>query len=247
MGSYGPRDALREPFEGYPAYGALHEVSLSRDLSKFMYSFRQIADDVFDVGSDVLRIEGFNQVPETDSDYDARKFYRSFDIESLSVSVLEMDPSERTAKKIHKLWERQDYGAVAQEARTNIDRSVGAPQSRMKFCLNRADGVGGKLPIPGIEDVRKKLALLPDVTQHEETFKTIEDEAYWILDAVNRRLEQQVVYPWDITPHVTFAAFRPEAQPKQICQVIEKTNDYLQENPLTISLQALKFRYRAMR
>lgn len=253
MGALGARSGLCSPWEGYPAYGAVHEVLPTQELSTFMYNFRRIADSVFDIGPPQVRIEGFDVEPsngreDETSDYDSRKFYKAFDIDTLGVSVVEMDPSQKAAKKIRKIWERQDYGVVAQEARTGIDRQFGIEgQTPMRLSVDHVDGIGGKLPSYVGDELRQKLALIADVTQYQETISKLDYEAEEIMGAINRRLDGQVVYPWDRIVHVTFAAFRADAQPRQVRTVIDKTNQHLAKKPLTVKLGKLEFRYKKSR
>ena len=252
-----PRDSLASPFVGYPAYGAVHEVKPNQMLKAFLYEFSCISDQVFDKTSliEEAEIPGYvsagdfsdepvigNQPEEVD--YDSRRFYRSFDVETLGVSVLEMDPSARVARAIGALWEKQDFGAVEKEAKNEISRAL--PMIRPRLFFNRVEGVGRRLPGAAKTDIRQKLALMPDTNKFAETNDLIEDEADFIIQAITRRMKQ-FIYPWDITPHLTFAVFKNMADPEQIKEIKEESNAYLREHPFGVALGQLSFRHKAER
>lgn len=269
------------PLEGFPAYGAVHDISptLVRD---FLYDFGRASDGVFT--QDILEEEAKRQaladnpiqeseivlgelpdgppaiellrlqvidpntkkgkVVEVPPSYDSRKFYRIFDPESLGVSVVEMDPSRRAAQTVRSIWEKQDFGAVEKEARNEMGRKLPNTLPRLKF--NRVEGVGRRLANYPKSEVTEKLALMPDSNYSPETFNLIEDEAEIIINAIRSRLKQ-FMYPWDITPHLTFAVFRKEADPDQIVAIKETLNEILGKHPLVVHLGALAFRHKIIR
>ncbi len=115
-----PRGSLDQPFEGFPAYGAVHEVIPSREFRDAIHHFAEIADDIFEIpfrhyqdpGSDVYTVRN----------YDPRSFYQLFDLSKLGVSVVEMDPSKKQAEIARKVWESKDFGAVEQQARNAMKK-----------------------------------------------------------------------------------------------------------------------------
>lgn len=249
-----PRSNVTQPFEGYPAYGAVHDVIPNEQLRNFIVDFSRIADRVFGAthGSERLVID--NRLPEEIAadeakpefvdDYDSRGYYKTFDVESLGVNVVEMDPAAKQARALRAVWERQDFGAVEQEARNEIGRRLVGIRPQLLF--DRVQGAGHRLPGAGRADVRKKLALLPKEDKFNETIELINGEADLIIDAIKRRLKQ-FMYPWDVIPHLTFSVFRYEATAEQISTIIGETNDLLREKPVGASLGDLSFRHKKER
>ncbi|HUP26242.1 MAG TPA: hypothetical protein VM124_01185 [Candidatus Limnocylindrales bacterium] len=252
-----PRGSLIRPFEGFPAYGAVHDVIPNQQLRGLLFDFSRLSDEVFQRAFQTEEVElpgyepeeGFTAEPITCMDaaqgtYDPRRFYRIFDIERLGVSVVEMDPSARAARAVRAIWEGQDFGAVENEARNEMGRTL--PIMRPRLFFNRVEGVGRRMPGVPKEDVRQKLALMPDTNRFIETHELIEEEADIIINAITRRL-RQFTYPWDTIPSLAFAAFRPAAQPDQIVEVKNKTNEYLAKHPFGLALGQLTFRYKKQR
>jgi hypothetical protein len=271
------------PLEGYPAYGAVHDIRPA-GIRDFLYDFGRIADGVF---ADEIEPAEVNPIPDYTSDeefddtpillgddseteeavetvslqiidpntrlprvieananYDSRQYYRVFDPESLGVSVVEMDPSRRAAQAVRAIWEKNDFGAVENEARNEIDRILPANVAKLRF--NRVEGVGRRLANYPKDDVQQKLALMPDTNEFIETYDLIEREAEIIIRAIRSRLKQ-FVYPWDITPHLTFAVFRTGADPDQIKHIKSVTNKRLAEQPMVVPLGDLTFRHKIAR
>ena len=263
-----PRSETSRPFEGYPAYGAVHDVLPNQQLREFLFNFSRFSDRVFDttrptesvalkLPSDeeaevefdpifVPETAGFG-MPEIDSlvmpHYDSRGFYKVFDPESLGVSVVEMDPAAKAARRFKTIWEGHDFGAVEKEAQNQIGQ---LPDTAPWLMFTRVDGVGRRLPGVPNSSVRQKLALMPDTDQFLETLNFIEDEADVIIDAIRRRLKQ-FIYNWDTLPHLTFSVFHRGARPDQISQVKERTNQYLAAHPFAVRLGDLAFRHKATR
>lgn len=255
--TYEPRHCPARPFEGYPAYGAVHDVLPNDQLRNFLYRFSVIADKVFQgtSSSDDLVID--NRLPiEVEDDlsrgkepigeiaYDPRPYYRIFDVESLGVSVVEMDPSAKHARAVRTVWEKQDFGAVEQEARNEMGRRL--PNARPHLFFNRVQGAGRRLPGVPKTEVRQKLALLPDPAKFSETISLVNGEADIIIAAIKRRLKQ-FMYPWDIFPHMTFSVFRSAAGPEKIDKIINNTNKYLEQYPFGVRLGDIDFRYKTER
>lgn len=256
------RDSLIKPFEGYPAFGAVHEIQPNDQFRSFLYAFGKISDKVFmrsiwKENSELPEIEGLFDEDDTpmiiysdeqeivDSVYDPRNYYKIFDIESMGVSVVEMDPSAKSARAVGALWERQDFGVVEQEARNEIDRKMPNENPRLKF--NRIEGVGKRFPGVDKSEIRKKVALMPDTASNEETFEIIEEEADVVISLLRRRLKQ-FVYPWDITPHLTFAIFKSYAKPEDVHEIMSKSNEYLEQYPFGVRLdRTLSFRHKSLR
>lgn len=176
--------------------------------------------------------------------YDPRRYYRIFDPESLGVSVVEMDPSKRAAQAIRSVWEKQDLGAVENEARNEMGRRL--PYVAARLLFNRVDTIGGKLANAPRSDVNKKLALFPDTSKFVETLSLIEDENEIIVKAIRQRLKQ-FVYPWDVIPHLTFAVFRADAQVDQIVEVKEAAEEYIKRHSFGVRLGDLTFRHKLVR
>ncbi len=247
-----PRDSLIKPFEGYPAYGAVHDVVPNDQLRGFLDKFATIANKVFEgeVGEDLLAIDNRleEEVPEDElaivSTYDHRRYYRIFNPETLGVSVVEMDPAAKQARTFRAIWEKQDFGAVEQEARNEIGRSLAGVKPQLMF--NRVQGAGRRLPGVAKTEVRQKLALLPDPAQFHETIRLINGEADIIVKAIKSRMKQ-FAYPWDDFPHLTFSVFRSDATPDQIDQIVKETNEHLAKYPFGARLGGIGFRHKTER
>lgn len=277
------------PLEGYPAYGAVHDVAPA-GVRDFLYDFSRYADGVFshpfetgneaeinpipdfapedDFDDTLISLDGDNESYDPADDptkvaiqiidpltreprvayvsdkYDSRAFYRVFDPESLGVSVVEMDPSRRAAQAVRAIWQSHDFGAVENEARNEIGRRLPTITAKLRF--NRVEGVGGRLANYPKEDVRQKIALMPDTTVFTETHDLIEVEAEIITSAIRKRLKQ-FMYPWDVNPHLTFAVFRKDATPEEITIIQESLNRRLADHPLTVPLGQLGFRHKLVR
>lgn len=251
------RDSPVRPFEGYPAYGAVHETIPNEQLRGWLFDFSRISDRVFGAAFETQEVEipGFLTDPDfvaepiacaeaVQGTYDPRRFYKIFDVEKMGVSVLEMDPTARAARAVRSLWEGQDFGAVENEARNEMGRAL--PITRPRLFFNRVEGVGRHIPGVSKADVRQKLALMPDTNRFVETLELIEDEADIVIAAIKSRLNQ-FVYPWDTNPHLAFAAFKPSAQPDQIVKIKELANAHLQKHPFGVALGQLDFRFKKQR
>lgn len=259
-----PRDGLRQPFEGYPAYGAVHDVRPNEQLRSFMFDFARNADGIFvqdtsyrivDTNNDdlspeertatinIIDVDG-NPASAYAPDYDPRKYYRVFDPETLGVSVVEMEGSKRAAQAARAVWQKNDLGAVEKEAKNVIGRQL--PNLTPRLLFTHVTGVGGRLPNAPQADVKKKLALMPDSTKFPETFDLIDKEAAIIIEAIRRRLKQ-FEYPWDLIPHLTYAVFRGEARSEQIIQVQERAEEYVQKHSFGVQLGTLSFRHKLRR
>ncbi len=259
-----PRSNTVKPFEGFPAYGVVHDVMPNDRLRGFLYDFSRISDYVFmrSLGGvvpepieDFMVDDPFAIDPDLKSrieeGYDSRRYYRIFDTETLGVSVVEMDPSERAAKLARTVFESQDFGAVKQEACDEIGRTM--PNIHPHLFFDRVDGVGGRLPAVVQTDVRRKLALMPNSLRYPETLDLITNEAAIFIDALKRRIKQ-FTYPWDVVPHLTYAVFRHAATPEQVAVVAESTNNYLsaidengKNSAFGVRLGNLGFRYKTTR
>lgn len=248
-----PRSGLVQPFEGYPAYGAVHDVIPNEQLRNFLFDFSRVADQVFQksLGEETLFIDNrledeidTNTEKAIDSCYDPRLFYKIFDIETLGVSAVEMDPAAKQARAVRAIWEKQDFGAVEQEARNEMGRRL--PDVRPQLMFNRVQGAGKRLPNVSKTEVRQKLALLPDPVKFPETISLINEEADIVIRAIRSRLKQ-FTYPWDEFPHLTFSVFRTAAEPDQIDEIVENTNKFLAKNPFGVRLGDIGFRYKSER
>lgn len=182
--------------------------------------------------------------PEAVYDYDPRKFYRVFDPDTLGVTVVEMDPSEKAARAVRTVWEKQDFGAVENEVKSELGRR--APNTVPKLFIARADTVGKLLPGAESQDVRQKVALFPEAHRSQETLDLMENEASVLYTAINSRL-RQFMRPWDIVPHITYMLFRNPTKPKEIELVVESINNYLNAHPFAVRLDSLELRHKTTR
>lgn len=261
MSRFGPRDSLRQPFEGYPAYGALHPAIPNQQLREFYFDQTRIADYFIVNRLAGVQVEPLTFDPEIDGvenplvieerareavidTYNPNRFYRMFNPDTLGVTVVEMDGSSRVANRMRVVWESQDFGAVEQEAVNEIGRTL--PNIVPRLIFNGARGAGGRLPNVPNTEVRQKMALMPDQNQHQATQKLLESEAGIIGDAIRRRMKQYLE-PWDYMPHLTYMVFRRETQPADVQAIIKTTNNYLQRNPFGVALDPLEIRSKSTR
>lgn len=249
-----PRSSVEAPFQGYPAYGALHEILPDTRLREFLAKFSEISNavikppeelppsELIDPTPDFEPEDDFGVVslgPESeakvfDPPFDQRHYYRIFDPEKMGVTVVEMLPSQRAASAMRKVFEGQDFGAVEQEARDTIDQGNPVLYPQLKFTS--VIGVGKMLHTNGgVTPVRQKLALLADVTTHLETHDMLDKENAAICDALRRRLKQFVL-PNDFIKHLTFAALKRPITNEMLAEIITQTNSHLTENPLYVDL-----------
>ncbi len=256
-----PRNGVTSPFEGFPAIGAVHDVIPTDSLRNFQFDFSRISDlmlkQCIEFGNptpmtkdDFCNPNCFQDAHQNLEDYgdwpdfDPRHYYKIFDVETLGVSVVEMDASARAARAVGAIWEKQDFGAVQQEAINEVAKQTGIFKPKLK--LNNVMGVGRKFPGVDKKEVRQKLALLPDTTYHPETTDLLESEAEIINSAIRRRLKH-FLSPWDVVPHVTFAIFRQKTSSEAIKAIEESTKNYLQLYPIAIRLGELTFRHKSIR
>lgn len=263
MGDHRPRSSPVSPFEGYPAFGAVHDVVPNDRLEGFRYDFTRIANLMIARSQLMLPLEPLSQVdfmnpdlfadefkivkkecPDFFDNFDPRRFYRVFDPDTLGVSVVEMDHSQKAARAVRTVWKKSDFGAVEQEARNEADKNLGIEP--LKLVLSGVMCVGRKLPNVRDEEVRQKVALMHDSNEHPEVIKRIEDEADVVTQAINRRLKQFML-PWDVFPHITFAVFRQRTSPEVIRAISKSAHNFIQTHPFEVRLGRLSFRHDSSR
>ncbi len=256
----GARSNLPAPVSGYPAFGAVHEAWPNEQLRNFAFDFTRICEKVicYDTAGATVEPLIFDETSEhyvknplsiTDEKalefqekYDPRKFFRIFDLETLGVSVIEMDPSAQFARKVRTVWESQDFGAVETEVRNEAARKQ--PDTTLKMHFDTVRGVGHKLPkTHDVSDARQKLALFPDEDRSRDTIEVIGDEAEILSSALRRRLKQYAL-PTDIIPHLTFAVFRHLATPDQISLIRSSADNYVRRYPFAVRLDPLTIRHK---
>ncbi len=263
MGSgYHPRGSTEAPFEGYPAFGAVHELIPDEGIRNFLYDFSRMSNLVLKQSLGGIEVEPISgeqfrnpqlfaeenaRLPKGNPEieaYNPKLYYKIFDVNTMGVSVLEMDPQVKAARNVRALWESQDFGAVSQEARDSVDRSNPGLDHRLEFT--GVEGVGKRLPDFEKTEIRRKLALMPDTTKHIETLDMLDDEGEIIYKAIRRRLKQFLA-PWDRMTHLTFAAFRQKTKPHEISAIQQSARNYVGEFPLEVRLDHLSFRHRSVR
>jgi len=248
-----PRSLLNGPRQGYPAYGALHEVVPNEQLRGLLFDAAWTCDYVFRhqlAGEQVKPVDtwGTGERPvfskgaeSVQEEYDPRKFYRVFDIETLGVTVVEMDPSAKQARQARAVWEGQDFGAVEQEAKDDIGRRL--PVTRPRLFFDRLIAAGNRLPHVPSTEVRQKVALAANPARNPETLALLNGEFDIIVGALRRRLKQYT-YPWDFIPHMSFLAFRNQAEPESISAITESLDNYLAQHSFGAALEGLSFRHK---
>ncbi|MCA9342762.1 hypothetical protein KC950_01985 [Candidatus Saccharibacteria bacterium] len=260
-GGHNARSSTRQPFEGYPALGAFHDVVPNPQLDSFLYDFRRISDYVLrryaaDMATnsisekDFQNSDFFAEAAEDIEghpalgDFDIRRYGKIFDADALGVSVVEMGQSARAARKIRAVWENHDFGAVEQEARNELAKFTGVRNPNLRF--SGVMGVGRRLPGIDRKDVRQKLALLPSGASNKDVVGLIETEASIITAAINKRLKQ-FMGSWDVIPHMTFAFFQQSTSGEAVEAIEESADNYSKLFPVGAQLGRLTFRHMAQR
>ncbi len=260
-GGHNARSSTHQPFEGYPALGAFHDVIPNQQLRSFLYDFSRTADFVLKRSQAGMIVEPVSEEdwrnssffeeadeyieghPKLDG-YDFRNYGKIFDIDRLGVSVVEMGQSARAARKVRAVWEKHDFGAVEQEARDELARYTGVKAPSLRF--SGVMGVGRRLPGIDRRDVRQKLALMPEGPKNKEVVEIIERESEIITNAINRRLKQ-FMDSWDTIPHLTFAFFGQNTSGEAVEAIEESADTYSKLYPCGAQLGELLFRHMSLR
>lgn len=242
------REELPEPFEGYPAIGAYHEIIPNPTLDRFMRGFCEVADEVFkrawkeEAAVQVVTDEREEQAPE---EYNFRRYYRAYYATNMWVSVLDMSHSQKHARAMRSVWERQDIGDTQQIARDEIDRQM--PCSRPRLHLDQVARLGSRLPNAPSYHEGRKLALVPNAAESGETIELLAAEHEIIISAIQRRLKRFVPVG-EYLPHVTFAWFTNNVSEGQISEVADGAKTLAGEHPVRMDIdRQIAFRERLVR
>lgn len=111
-----PRDHLERPFEGFPAYGAVHEVIPNARLRHFMFDFSRVSDEIIKRGLAGLEM---HELPDIEDElfFDAPYTYDDIDgneelegqvplVETLAV---DFDKGARSRKEVEELYDPRRY------------------------------------------------------------------------------------------------------------------------------------------
>jgi len=257
------RDHLHGEFTGFPGLGAMYEVIPNQQLRDFMSGFSLIADKVFGRALALsmdpsLTIENEIEKPftldsllesaekiekELPEGYDSRDYYKTFNVQRMGVTVFEMHTSAKAARVIGSVWEKNDMGAVEKTVKNDLGRRFPDQHPRLTFkgVLNAGRGLQNAPQ----SDIRQKLALLPDPTKHFETYELLSDAPFIMTREIARRMRHKRISippPTDFVPHLSFAAFRRNAQPIEIVEVIKQAGQLIESKPFDASLGKLVFR-----
>lgn len=242
------REDLPVAFEGYPAIGAYHEIRPNPTLDRFMRGFCGIADEVFkkaweNDGS--LQVVCDDEPVEEVAEYDFRNYYRAYYANSMWVSVLDMSHSQKHARAMRSVWEKQDLGDTQQIARDEIDRQM--PSSRPRLHFDQVARFGSRLPnAPGNHEGRK-LALIPNASISGETVELLTTEHDIIINAIQRRMKKFVPMG-EFIPHLTFAWFTNNVTEAQIATIASKAKSLADETPVRLDIdRQITFRERLVR
>jgi hypothetical protein len=251
------RGSLPESFEGYPAVGAYHEIIASRSLDKFMQGFCAIADEVFQRYAGSVEVDNAPHIestfepleivpPEDDKpEYDFRRYYRAYYASSMFVSVLDMSHSERIARAMRSVWEKQDLGATEKEARNAIGRL--GPDFNPSLHMDQVIRLGRRFPNASAQGKGRKLALVPNASRCVETQDFLQLEHEIVIEAIRRRLKQ-FVPDGEYVPHLTFAWFTDRVTEEQVEEISERTTELTKKEPLQVNLaRDITFRERLIR
>lgn len=251
------RGILPEPFEGYPAVGAYHEIIDNRSLDRFMRGFCSIADEVFQRYAGSIEVDNAPHIestfeplqivpPEDDeTEYDFRRYYRAYYANSMFVSVLDMSHSERIARAMRSVWEKQDLGATEKEAKNAIGRQL--PDSNPSLLMDQVVRLGRRFPNASAQGKGRKLALVPNAGQCVETQDLLQLEHEIVIQAISRRLKQ-FAPDGDYIPHLTFAWFTDHVNEEQVEEISKRTTELAKKEPLRVNLaRDITFRERLTR
>ncbi len=249
-----PRGNPEGPFEGYPAFGAVHELIPDDGIRNFLFDFSRISDLILkqslggvevepitteDFGNPHFFEEAAQRLPRVSDAleaYNPKQYYKIFDVDTLGVSVLEMDPSAKQARVVGAIWEGKDFGAVEQEARNEVDRLAPGLVPRLEF--SGVEGVGRRLPNVDQTQVRQKLALMPDTAKHQDTLELLDHEEEKVASAINRRLKQFIA-PWDRVTHLTFAVFKQKTKSYEIDAIQQSARNYVSQFPVEVRFHSV--------
>ncbi len=242
------REDLPASFEGYPAVGAFHEIRPNDTLDRFMRGFCSIADRVFKKSwedSGGLQVLTEEEPAESPGEYDFRQYYRAYYANSMWVSVLDMSHSQKHARAMRSVWEKQDLGDTQQMARDEIDRQM--PSSRPRLHLDQVARFGSRLPnAPGYHEGRK-LALIPNASISGETVELLTSEHDIIVSAIQRRLKKFVPMG-EFIPHLTFAWFTNNVTENQISVIAKDAKELAVESPVRLDIdRQITFREKLVR
>lgn len=206
------RGSVPQPMEGYPALGAFHEIMPNASVDRFMRGFCAISDEVFSRSGGSQEIDGaphiasdfepIEVIPPEQEEYNFRKFYRAYYGTSMWVSVLDMGHSEKMARAMRSVWEKQDLGATEQIARDEISRQM--PDIDPCLQLDQVVRLGRRLPGALAGNKGRKLALVPNAGECTATQDLLHAEHDIIIEAIKKRLKNFVEVGAYI-PHMTFA------------------------------------------
>lgn len=175
----------------------------------------------------------------------AHDYYRAYNGTSMYVSVLDMTHSERHARTMRSIWQKQDLGDTKQMARNEIDRRM--PDTRPRLQLDQISRAGTRLPNAPASHEGRKLALVPNPSEYGTTIDMLCEEHNIIIAAINKRLKSFVPYG-EFMPHVTFAWFSGKVTEEQLAQIARETKALAGEMPIKVNLDPyLTFRDRLTR
>lgn len=242
------REDLPAPYDGHPAIGAYHEIRPNPTLDRFMSGFCRIADGVFKKAWENeggLQIITDEQSHSDVREYDFRHYYRAYYAQSMWVSVLDMSHSQKHARAMRSVWEKQDIGDTQQMAKDEIDRQM--PRSRTRLHMDQVARFGSRLPnAPGYHEGRK-LALIPNASISGETIELLTSEHDIIISAIQRRLKKFVPVG-EYIPHLTFAWFTNNVTEDQISSVANDVKSLAEESPVRLDIDRnITFRERLVR
>jgi len=257
------RDHLHGEFTGFPGLGAMYEIIPNQPLRDFMSGFSLIADKVFGKALALsmdpnLKIKNEIEEPITlgsllesaakienglPEGYDSKNYYKTFNVQRMSVTVFEMHTSAKAARVIRSVWEKNDMGAVEKNVKNDLGRRF--PDQKPKLAFKGVLNAGRGLQNAPQSDIRQKLALLPDPTKYFDTYELLSDAPFIMTREIARRMRHKRISippPTDFVPHLTFAAFRRNAHPTEIVKVIKQSEALIDSMPFEVMLGKLVFR-----
>lgn len=178
-------------------------------------------------------------------EYDPLDYYRAYYSTSMWVSVLDGNQSEKHARAVRKIWEKQDLGDTQKMARDEIDRqmSVGQPCLRLGQIVR----VGSRLPNAPSHHEGRKLALVPNPGECIETQALLCEENRIIVEAIQKRMKKFVPLGAYI-PYITIAWFKNGVEESEVAKIAKKTQELAAENPVNVALERqISFRDRLVR
>lgn len=114
-----PRDHLERPFQGYPAYGAVHEVIPNSKLNAFLFDFIRVSDELIKRGLAGIRMpelpdvqdEDFFTIPYTHEDVDTSE-HTEGKVPLIEIYPVDFETGSRSRAEIDEIYDPRHFYKV---------------------------------------------------------------------------------------------------------------------------------------